>query len=47
MELVTIENGTKRRRQPRSLTVEDFQKLVGELEEPVRTIALRLFWSAD
>jgi integrase len=40
MELVTVKNGTKRRRQPRSLTVEEFQKLVGKLEEPVRTIAL-------
>jgi len=40
MELVTVKNGTKRRRQPRSLTVEKFQKLVGKLEEPVRTIAL-------
>jgi integrase len=40
MELVTVKNGTKRRRQPRSLTVEEFQRFVGELEEPVRTIAL-------
>lgn len=40
MELVTVKNGTKRRRQPRSLTVEEFQKLIGKLEEPVRTIAL-------
>jgi integrase len=40
MELVTVKNGTKRRRQPRSLTVEEFQKLVGKLEEPIRTIAL-------
>jgi len=28
MELVTVRNGTKRRRQPRSLTVEEFQKLI-------------------
>src|SRR5713101_556695 len=40
MELVTVKNGTKRRRQPRNLTVEEFQKFVGELEEPVRTISL-------
>jgi len=33
-------SGTKRRRQPRSLTVEEFQKFVGKLEEPVQTIAL-------
>jgi integrase len=35
-----VKNGTKRRRHPRSLTVEEFQKFIGELEEPVRTIAL-------
>jgi integrase len=40
MELVTIKGATKRKRQPRSLTVEEFQKFVRELEEPVRTIAL-------
>jgi integrase len=40
MELVTIKGATKRARQPRSLTVEELQKLVRELEEPVRTIAL-------
>jgi integrase len=40
MELVTIKGATKRTRQPRSLTVEDFQKFVKNLEEPFRTIAL-------
>lgn len=40
MELVTVKNGTKRRKQPRNLTVEEFQKFVGKLDEPVRTIAL-------
>jgi integrase len=40
MELVTIKGATKRTRQPRSLTVEDFQKFVQNLEEPFRTIAL-------
>ena len=40
MELVTIKGATKRTRQPRSLTVEEFQKFVAQLEEPIRTIAL-------
>jgi integrase len=40
MELVTIKNATKRTRQPRSLTVEDFQKFVAQLDEPFRVIAL-------
>jgi integrase len=40
MELVTIKGATKRTRQPRSLTVEEFQKLVTELEQPIRTVAL-------
>jgi integrase len=40
MELVTIKGATKRGRKPRSLTVEEFQQFVRELEEPVRTIAL-------
>ena len=40
MELVTIKGATKRKRQPRSLTVEEFQKFVAQLGEPVRTIAL-------
>jgi len=40
MELVTIRGATKRNRQPRSLTVEEFRLFVQELEEPVRTMAL-------
>ncbi len=40
MELVTIKGATKRIRQPRSLAVEEFQKFLPELEEPLRTIAL-------
>jgi integrase len=40
MELVTIKGATKRKRQPRSLSVEEFQKLFQQLEEPIRTIAL-------
>ena len=38
-ELVVVKGATKRTRHPRSLTVEDFQKLVAELEEPFRTMA--------
>lgn len=40
MELVTIKGATKRKRQPRSLTVEEFQKIHLKLSEPMRTIAL-------
>ncbi len=40
MELVSIKGATRRGRRPRSLTVEEFQSFVRELEEPVRTIAL-------
>jgi len=40
MELVTIKGATQRRRQPRSLTVEEFQKFTDHLEEPFRTMAL-------
>jgi integrase len=40
MELVSIKGATKRTRQPRSLTVEEFQQLVGQLEEPFHTMAL-------
>lgn len=39
IELVVVKGATKRTRQPRSLTVEEFQKLVAELEEPFRTMA--------
>ena len=40
MELVTIKGASKRTRQPRSLTVEEFQKLAKQLEEPFHAIAL-------
>ncbi len=40
MELVTIKGATKRIKRPRSLTVEEFQKLIEQLEEPFRTMAL-------
>ena len=40
MELVTITNASKRTHKPRSLTVEDFQKLVAQMEDPFRTMAL-------
>jgi integrase len=40
MELVTIRGATKRKRHPRSLTVEEFRAFLRELEEPIRTIAL-------
>jgi integrase len=40
MELVTIKEATKRKRQPRTLTVEEFQRFVQQLEEPIHTIAL-------
>lgn len=40
MELVTIKGASKRTRQPRSLTVEEFQQLAKQLEEPFHTIAL-------
>lgn len=39
MELVTIKGWTKRKRQPRSLTVEEFRSFAKNLEEPFRTIA--------
>lgn len=40
MEPVTIKGATKRQKQPRSLTVEEFQTFLAQLEEPVRMIAL-------
>jgi integrase len=40
IELVTIKGGTKRTKQPRSLTVDEFHKFTRYLEEPFRTIAL-------
>lgn len=35
MERVTIRGGTRRKRLPRSLTVEEFRRLVQHLEEPL------------
>ena len=40
MELVTVKGATMRTRQPRSLTVQEFQKFAHQLEEPFRTMAL-------
>jgi integrase len=40
MELVTIKGSSKRTRQPRSLTVEEFQRFVHHLGEPFHTISL-------
>lgn len=40
MELVTVRGATRRTRKPRSLTVEEFQKIIRHLEEPFRTLAL-------
>jgi integrase len=40
MERVTISGASKRTRQPRSLTVEEFRQLAKQLEEPFHTIAL-------
>ena len=40
MKLVQVPGASKRTRKPRSLTVEEFQKMLAELSEPFRTIAL-------
>jgi len=40
MELVRVRGGTKRKRQPRILTPEEFKMFVQHLPEPFRTIAL-------
>jgi integrase len=40
MELVTIKGASKRTRQPRSLTVDEFRQLLARLEDPFRTMAL-------
>ena len=40
IELVVVKGATKRRRKPRSLTVEQFQQLISELEEPFHTMAV-------
>lgn len=38
ISLVTIKGASKRMRKPRTLTVEQFQKLIAELREPARTV---------
>ena len=40
IDLVVVKGATKRTRQPRSLTVEEFRKFVQHLEEPFRTMAM-------
>src|SRR6185312_706977 len=40
IELVTVKGASKRTRQPRSLTVAEFQRLTAQLHEPFRTIAV-------
>jgi len=40
IDLVVVKGATKRTRQPRNLTVKEFQKFVQCLEEPFRTMAL-------
>lgn len=40
VELVTVRGASKRMKQPRSLTVEEFRKFLQQLTEPFRTIAL-------
>jgi integrase len=40
MELVTVRGATKRKRHPRSLTVEEFRRFAQNMREPFRTMAL-------
>jgi integrase len=40
MELVSVKGASKRKKQPRNLTVEEFQRFAQNLEEPFRTLAL-------
>jgi integrase len=40
MQLVTVKGATKRLKQPRSLTVEEFSRFAKHLDEPFRTMAL-------
>jgi integrase len=40
MSLVTVRGASKRLRQPRSLTVEEFQQFIAQLREPFRTVAV-------
>jgi integrase len=40
MSLVTVRGSSKRRKQPRSLTVEEFQRLSNQLNEPFKAMSL-------
>lgn len=40
MELVSIKDGSKRKKKPRSLTVEEFRLFAAQLPEPFRTMAI-------
>ncbi len=40
IELVTVKGATKRLKKPRSLTVDEFQRLIEHLQEPFRLMAL-------
>jgi integrase len=40
ISLVTVKGSSKRLRQPRSLSIDEFQRFVAELDQPFRTIAL-------
>jgi len=40
IDLVVVKGATKRTRQPRSLTVDEFRKFIQQLAEPFRTMAL-------
>jgi integrase len=40
IELVTVKGATKRKRQPRNLTVDEFRSFAANLSEPFRTMAL-------
>ena len=40
IDLVVVKGATRRTRQPRSLTVDEFRKFIQQLEEPFRTMAL-------
>lgn len=40
MELVSVKDGSKRKKKPRSLTVEEFGRFAEHLDQPFRTIAM-------
>jgi integrase len=40
MELVTVRSASKRGKQPRSSTVDEFQTFIRQLDQPLRTMAL-------